>query len=195
MIARNTTSMEPASKTQKVAESIQSSSRDSTISPIISRRPREPEADDSGCDRCKEKKLKSGCKVVVANNLFECTRCLTNSTEVCSFARSRLRFFATDFSFRNEDYSQQKEGQSCTACNALCFHAGCDVRRRCTSEDSVYGWCDKPELHKLYWDVENQPDDSKEDYMKYYYRERPEEYAAPWAPLYVRKVLEDKASR
>jgi hypothetical protein len=147
----------------------------------------------------KKAKKAHACEVDAARNHFECVRCLKEGKDTCSLLANCLRFFSTDFYFRNFDTKPGDDDKVCTACNASWGHTDCPDqqkrRRSCTSPSNVFGWCGQPDLHRLSWDIENQPYRQPEDHMRYFYQEKPEECAAPWSPLYVRKVIEHYISR
>jgi hypothetical protein len=162
--------------------------------------PRTTTAGEQACRRCRKQGIsKAKCKIEAKDSHFECARCLKTGEGPCNFVENRLRLFATDFHVRNFDLEPDTMDSVCKSCEGHCGHSACpdsEKRRRlCISPDRIYGWCGKPASHRVGWDIENQPYKQAEDHMRYFYQERPEEYAAPWSSLYVRKALDHHLSR
>ena len=165
-----------------------------------------PSEDGPICKACRDAgKAHARCYIDHAVNAYECTSCSNNSKELCSYSTQRLRFFATDFFVKH--FGTVLGEKPCESCKLLCTEgetcAICKMndkgpKRLCEHPGAVFGWCGKATAHTRGWDYEDQPSGprgTEEDHMRFYYIEYPEECAAPWSPLYVRKVLEEECKR
>ena len=167
--------------------------------PLSSRKRRPSKTSDSRrpapCDQCSgaKKGLKT-CVIKPEQHRFKCSPCLTpGKTALCSLAAKRLCFQATDFWFKHTLVE-------CTHCKKACSdqdHGRCHLgsRRTYRDQDRVFGWCGQVSRHMRELDLDWEPYGRDEDYMLYYYNEKPYESGTPWSPLYVRKALSADGKR
>jgi len=178
----------------------------------IKERPRAIEQEYNVCSECKDVRRveHSRCGLKFENSVFECSMCTTWADSglhgFCSFVKKQLRFFATDFYFTHSTLQKQNY-ETCRVYEQPCTHEPCKAlklrRRQCQNENNVYGWCAIPTNHKDEWDYEQQPQrklgqqpqEQSEHQMRYLYIKNPYEKAAPWSPLYIRKVMEHNGER